>query len=220
MNYFSIMSQIFISYFVVRTIFRESEITYDVTWEQQLTRYIMCIALHFSFQDEVWSAMRLVKYVSINRSQFDRPYLAFWSAFTQFSATVLIEAVNIYNLMTVTTVIDSIFNYLAFSTLARFDTMFISPFIQTRYRVLAGMTIPFRDYQRSHIVIKDMIVMTRDKFDEINDADDSVIQQFNGDFCEYVNEFFRKWEDMHGLKLTLKIQGVQPLVDRAQKVLE
>lgn len=165
MNFFSATTQISISSFIIYQLSTQDSVDYEIQWYVSMTRFIACVALHFCLQDEIWSAMRLTKYVAINNEKFERPWMAFFSTLTQFLSTLLIEIVLIYKLVTLENVIDIIMNFLALSVLATFDDMFVLPFIQTRYRLFAGMTIPFRDYKKSQYIIKDKVIMTKDLFD-------------------------------------------------------
>lgn len=133
----------------------------------------------------------MLKYVSINHEKFTRPTLAFGSVLTQFCATVLIEVVLIYKLVCLTDVAGIIMNFLALSVLAGFDDMFLLPFIQTRYRLFAGMTIPFRDYKKSQYIIKDRIIMPKVVFDKKNEEYPNTLSVSAESASDYVNEYFK-----------------------------
>lgn len=148
----------------------------------------------------------MTKYVSINHEKFARPTLAFCSVLTQFLATVLIEVVLIYKLVCLTDVAGIIMNFLALSVLAGFDDMFLLPFIQTRYRLFAGMTIPFRDYKKSQYIIKDRIIMPKVVFDKKNEEYPNTLSVSAESASEYINEYFKTAKQLSpSLNISIKV---------------
>jgi len=78
-----------------------------------LARFAACCLIHFQISDEVCGANKLMKYVSINHDRFERPMHALAAVTLQFFASIIIEGVNIWNLVTNSTIIDIMFNFLA-----------------------------------------------------------------------------------------------------------
>ena len=102
--------------------------------------------------------------MSLNHQRFDRPYHAFLAVFLQFISTLIIEVVNLWNLLTLTDIVDIIVDFLALQVLAEFDDIFIIPFLQGRLRVFAELEMPFRDYRKSKYIIQDKFVITEELF--------------------------------------------------------
>lgn len=77
---------------------------------------------------------------------------------------MIIEVVNLWNLLTLTDIVDIIVDFLALQVLAEFDDIFIIPFLQGRLRVFAELEMPFRDYRKSKYIIQDKFVITEELF--------------------------------------------------------
>lgn len=73
-----------------------------------------------------------MKYVCLNQDNFDRPHEAYLCAFLQLNATIFVEVVNIYNLVTITTMLDIIMNFIALGVLSEFDDEFLVPFMTSK----------------------------------------------------------------------------------------
>lgn len=115
--------------------------------------------LHFSFGQEIGNSLKLMKFASINHTKFKKPGHAYFTVFLQFCATLLIEAVNIFNLVTNSDIIDIIMNFLALGVLADFDDYFLLPLMDKRIKVFAGLSIPKRDHRKDKHVIKDKFIL-------------------------------------------------------------
>jgi len=72
---------------------------YEVNWKIHVARLVCCLIMHFAISQEVISCKHLMKFVALNSNKFERPYLAFFICVIQFSVTIFIEFVNIYNLV-------------------------------------------------------------------------------------------------------------------------
>lgn len=71
-------------------------------------------------------------------------------------------------------------NFLALEIIAEFDDLFLLPFMKLRYRIFAGLVIPFRGYRDSKIVIKDQFIMPKEIHEKMAKEMDGI--------CEVVEE--------------------------------
>lgn len=116
-------------YYIIFELNSNAAVDYKTLWYIQVARFMACCVLHYQLSNEVHSAMLLMKYVSFSHKKFDKPWHAFLAVFLQAIVTVLIEIVNIYNLITISNMIDIVMNFLALAVLAEFDDMFLLPLV-------------------------------------------------------------------------------------------
>jgi hypothetical protein len=65
----------------VNTTSKKEELFSYVSWELQVSRLICASLFHFIFEEEIQTAMRLMKYVTLNADKFRFPYFGFLFAF-------------------------------------------------------------------------------------------------------------------------------------------
>lgn len=126
---------------------------YEVGSEIHVVRMMACFIFHFAFAGEAKNALELMKYAILHSERFERPKTAFFLCITQFTVTLLIEVVNIFNLAMQTKVLDVIMNFLALGVLADFDDFFLIPFLNARTKLFLEMTIPKKVYRSTTYVI-------------------------------------------------------------------
>lgn len=115
--------------FIAKEAFTSSEMiesfeTYPSNIEIVLCRFLCAIFLHISLADELSQALSFMKYALNHPWKFRSWFMAFIIGFAQFSAVILVEAVNLAVLLTNNTILDIIMNFLAIVIISELDDYF------------------------------------------------------------------------------------------------
>ena len=89
-------------------------------------RFICGIVLHVSLSGELTQGMTMMKYAVNHHWKFVDYRMAYFTGFLQTSVVVAVELVNFVALITNTTVLDIVMNFLALVVIADFDDFFFS----------------------------------------------------------------------------------------------
>ena len=81
----------------------------------------MAYVLHFKASSEIRSSMELLKFVGLNKDKFFKPYHAYAFAFVQINLTIAIEMLNMWNLVTITGILNLVMNFLALTVLSELN---------------------------------------------------------------------------------------------------
>ena len=105
----------------------------DIDWSAQpeniwivFTRFICGIVLHVSLSAELQQGMTMMKFAVNHWWKFDDWYVAYLTGSLQTSVVLLVEIVNFVALITNTTVLDIVMNFLALVIIAEFDDYFFN----------------------------------------------------------------------------------------------
>lgn len=91
-----------------------------------ICRFLCAIFLHIYLADELEQGFLLMKYPMNHAYKFDSWFSAFLIGFSQMFVTITIELVNIAVLLTNSTVMETIMNFLALVIISEFDDYFLN----------------------------------------------------------------------------------------------
>ena len=105
--------------FLAKTAEAESQCNFSyVSWELQLTRLICACLFHFLFEEEIVSALKLMKFVTLNPGKFRYSLFAFFFALLQIVTVAFIEVIQIINLVQLDNMQDIVMNFVSLIILA------------------------------------------------------------------------------------------------------
>jgi len=148
---------------------------FNLPWNFHLVRLGVVVVLHNKTSPATHGATRTMKFTALNIENFKRPYMAFLIVALQFLQTIVIEAVNIWYILSQFTITSILWGYLAFSCILSFDEAFLIPFMDSDVKI----------FQNLHFVLE---IFRKDKFIIRKEfkADELVYEQVKSKISEFV----------------------------------
>lgn len=87
-------------------------------------RFICCVILHMSLQDELRTGLSIMKFTLNHSYRFDDARIAFLSGFLQTVMIMVVETVNVMAILSASTVLDIVMNFMALAIISEFDDTF------------------------------------------------------------------------------------------------
>ena len=113
------------------------------------SRFVCGIVLHVFLQGELEQGCNFMKYATNHPWKFDDNggmFLAWLSGFLQASMILVVESVNYVALITNTTHIDVVMNFLALAVIADFDDFFYGALFDTEYKKVITETDVYQNF--------------------------------------------------------------------------
>lgn len=126
---------------------------FNLPWHLHLFRLGVVVVLHNKIEPATDRSTKMIKITALNIDQFDRPYLAFSIVVLQFLLTISIEAINLWYLLSQTTVMNILWGYLAFAAVLTFDEAYFIPYLDSELNIFRGLRNYRGRFRKDKIII-------------------------------------------------------------------
>lgn len=116
----------------------------DSTWIM-MARFVCGVVLHINAQGELTSGLQNMKFALNHDFRFDSPYIVFLSGFMQATSIFVIEIVNFIVIMSSTTYLDVVMNFMALYVISEFDDVFYNAISNIDRKALITSPDDFED---------------------------------------------------------------------------
>lgn len=89
-------------------------------------RFICGVVLHMGLQDELKTGLNLMKFSLNHDYRFENYQIAFLAGFMQATMIFVVEVVNFFAILTATSILDVVMNFMALAIIAEFDDFFFA----------------------------------------------------------------------------------------------
>jgi hypothetical protein len=124
-----------------------------ISWELQITRLICACLFHFLFQEEIESALKLMKFVTLHKNRFRFPLFALLFAFLQLVSVSFIEVIQIINLVQLNTMKDIVMNFVSLLILAQFDDYFLEIFLRSKIKIFIEKDLVIENFRQHKLQV-------------------------------------------------------------------
>ena len=128
---FLILAQISLTIFLILEVFKSPDMVADFraippNLENVICRFLCAIFLHINLSDELAQGLNIMKYSMNHPWKFKRWHHAFFVGFWQMAILVSVEFVNMMILLTNSSIVDTLMNFLALTVITEFDDYYFS----------------------------------------------------------------------------------------------
>ena len=145
--------KVFMTYLVLQILSEADGEVFSVSWKVAVIRVVTCILLHSANIPSVSRGLKFLKITILNLDEFERPFNAVIFALCKFLSDVLLEAAQIWKVLTLTNYMDILFAAAAFKFLQKFQSFMLLPLLDEEMKAFDRLTFTVAYSSRSEIVI-------------------------------------------------------------------